>query len=758
MLAANLVKDIAVGSSGSSPTTLTTINGLVYFTATDSTNGTELWKSDGTSAGTVLIKDIRPGAVSGLVSYSSSLTNLNGTLYFYANDGTSGIELWKSDGTTAGTVLVKDIRPGIGSSIDGRPMLNLNGTLYFSATDGTNGFELWKSDGTAAGTSIVKDIRSGITGSYARYLTNVNGTIYFRANDGSADGLWKSNGTAAGTVLVSSACRTPKYFTNVSGTLYFVATDTTHGEELWRSDGTTAGTMLLEIAPGTTSSTPRELTNVNGTLYFVGSDGFNGNGLWKSDAAGTVYISSGGTQPRYLTNVNGTLFFAATDNLNGHELRRSDGTIGGTILVKEIQPGSGSSISGPLNFTNVNGWLVFKADDGVNGDEVWISNGTSQGTKLLADVFTGAGSSFPSQFAVLGTKILFKATGTSIGAELWSIDLFPQTPTTWAGGIATVDLSGSTSNRSLSVRMTAGGLALRDLVTDVDILGPTSDLPINGVQGFRIIGSTAFSESITIDHSFGGVVDLPKGLEFDGGAGGTDTVTIIGAAGFDATISQTATDVNILSGVGAAGVPLKYRNVESLTMTAMRRVSVSGNLDVGIPITVSNQLPLDLGEITTLSGGTLASSGLVSLGAAESIVGTGTLTGRFAGEAGSMILASGNMTIGNASSTAGFLTRGELDAGTSTVTLLDSNQAVLGSLTSLGNATTIGTLSAANGALIDFGNNLIGYGTLNTPNLVAKQTTINGSVEGVFRGQADYVGWLHKRSRFAEQCFGYGNI
>ena len=61
-------------------------------------HGSELWKTDGTAAGTVLVKDIRSGA-SG--SYPHNLTNVNGTLFFTANDGTNGYELWKSDGTAA---------------------------------------------------------------------------------------------------------------------------------------------------------------------------------------------------------------------------------------------------------------------------------------------------------------------------------------------------------------------------------------------------------------------------------------------------------------------------------------------------------------------------------------------------------------------------------------------------------------------------------------------------------------------------------
>ena len=105
--------DIVTGSGGASPSNLTNVNGTLFFKAYDASNGSELWKSDGTTAGTVLVKDIRAGSVG---SSPKFLTNVNGTLFFNANNGTNGYEIWKSDGTTAGTALVMDIKAAGDSS------------------------------------------------------------------------------------------------------------------------------------------------------------------------------------------------------------------------------------------------------------------------------------------------------------------------------------------------------------------------------------------------------------------------------------------------------------------------------------------------------------------------------------------------------------------------------------------------------------------------------------------------------------------
>lgn len=350
-----LVRDSVTGSIDSNPRSLTNVNGTLFFTAFDGDPGAwNLWKSDGTESGTVLMKPV--------VEVSAvSLIDVNGTLFFTGQEVEHGSELWKSDGTAGGTVLVKDIRSGAADS-GIRGLTNVNGTLFFSAVYSTaqgsvGSWELWKSDGTTAGTVLVKDIVPGPASSQPLNLTNVNGTLFFSANDGNGPGLWKSDGTEGGTVLVKRINAVDQ-FVNVNGKLFFKLNDPVAGLELGISDGTESGTRLVkDILPGLQSPSLNELTNVNGTLFFTAN---GGNELWKSDGTegGTVKLKTIFAQA--LTDVNGTLFFSGNGSGVGWELWRSDGTELGTTLVKDILPGSGGS--NPLHLTNVNGTLFFEAD------------------------------------------------------------------------------------------------------------------------------------------------------------------------------------------------------------------------------------------------------------------------------------------------------------------------------------------------------------------------------------------------------------
>jgi len=574
VLAPVLLADINPGASSSNAARYTDVNGTIYFIANDGVNGQELWKSDGTSAGTVMVSDIRPGASSSNISV---MANIDGTLYFTANDGTNGAELWKSDGTSSGTVLVKDIFSGPSNAYPNL-FTNVNGTLFFRATDGTNGDELWKSDGTSSGTVLVKDINPGGNSS-PQVLANVNGTLFFMASDGTNGGeLWKSDGTSGGTVLVkdiyagSNSSALSSLF-NFNGTLYFRATDGTNGYELWKSDGTSGGTVLVkDIYAGASNSTPFYLTNISGTLFFRANDGTNGSELWKSDgtSSGTILvndINSGASHasPSNLTNVDGTLFFRANDGTNGTELWKSDGTSSGTVMVKDIRPGASGSAAYYL--VNGGGTLYFMANDGSNGYELWSSNGTSSGTVMVADIFAGSTGSFPSSLTLSSGNLYFRASDGIHGSEPWvyavqttpsvNLSLVPGASFAESGSTMVVATLSSTSAQNVTVDLSFAGSAVRNTdysasATSIVILAGqlTGSITLTGLND----NLSEASESIVVD-----VTNMTNGLE-----NGTQQVT---AALVDEdryvtsastlTISGTTGDDDIVMGF-YPGTPIAY--------------------------------------------------------------------------------------------------------------------------------------------------------------------------------------------------------
>jgi ELWxxDGT repeat protein len=425
-----MVQDINPNPPGSGPQAITDVGGTAFFVADDGVHGAELWKSNGTPGGTTRVTDIPPGPAGGLgLTGTPRLLNVNGTVYFFAYDGNpahGSVQLWKSNGTS--TQLVKGFtpsQPGPFGYLAGLPetLTAANGKVFFVADDGTHGLELWQTDGTPGGTALVPGLNPGPAGSNPGDLTAVDGTLFFTATDGTNTGLWKTNGTGA-MFLKAGASN----LVSVAGTLYF-----TVGAELWRTDGSTT-TLVKNLGAG---SSARLLTNVNGALAFV-VDGPGGEALWTSNGTdsgtvalhtfsglseltavgNTLYFINGGAElwksgltatstvlvkaPLTsstgffgLTNVNGTLVFAASDSL-GQELWTSNA--GGVARAQDINPGSASS--SPHGFAAVGGGLFFAANDGVHG------------TELFADV--GGGASRPATTTTLGASTTTLAQGQAV--------------------------------------------------------------------------------------------------------------------------------------------------------------------------------------------------------------------------------------------------------------------------------------------------------------------------------------------------------
>ncbi len=362
----SLVKDINTTSYGSSnPGKFTKLNSsTILFVATDNVVGRELWKTDGTLTGTTLVKDIYTGSGSGPFEH---FIKMGSNVFFMADDGINGRELWKSDGTASGTQLVKNINPS-GNGMQPPVLMYspytavVGGNLFFVASNGTTGFELYKTDGTTAGTSIVKDIEVGSSSSNPSNFVVLNDTLYFTCTtSGDGNELWKSDGTAAGTVLVKDfnpslgSSSNPNYIINLNNTLYFSAT-VANKTTLCKSNGYAVNTVTVFASPNFNSEFCR-LTKVDSSIYFFdrSASASPDYSLYKFNLPtnNTALIKSalyeGTSGPVYQPTkekavaLNGMFYFTFDNFTNGDELWQSDGTSGGTKLITDIAVGSTTS-------------------------------------------------------------------------------------------------------------------------------------------------------------------------------------------------------------------------------------------------------------------------------------------------------------------------------------------------------------------------------------------------------------------------------
>lgn len=415
----------------------------IYFAADNGANGRELWKTNGTEAGTQMVKDIAGGEGDGAPVFFAIYQDL---LYFRADDGDSGFEIWRSNGTSGGTQRFVDLNPGPDDSQPGNFWV-FNDLLYFRANDGELGSELYRTDGSVAGTDLVRDIHAGLRGS--------------------------EPGADSG-------------FIPFQGSLYFSADGAVGGEaigtELYRTDGQTTE-LVLDADHGSDSSLPTQFTIFQNDLYFIAEVPLPPLGV---DYAAYLYRVDGDTgqverffsEPvdfsESLTIIGDTMYFAGGGEATGIELYRTDGTQAGTVLVHDAFPGEDSSK--PQNFFALGERLFFSAgdrfepgtnrvvqqlwvtegtsattrklstdvvnpqtplvayrdevfylgNDGQAGWELFKSDGTVAGTGMVRDIRPGAGDAFAIPKLVFEDELLFLADDGSHGMEIW----------TWDGSVA----------------------------------------------------------------------------------------------------------------------------------------------------------------------------------------------------------------------------------------------------------------------------------------------------------------------------------
>ncbi len=473
-------------------------NGKLFFVADDGTHGEELWVTDGTPTGTKMVKDIFSGIGNAqITSLRTSSASFQNKLFFVANDGVNGLEVWSSDGTVTGTTMLKDINPNSASGIAYEPnFIPHNGLLYFAGDDGLNGQELWVTDGTTNGTNMVANL-STQTNSYC-IITTWNGKLWLVENSTGqfASDIFVSDGTALGTYKLSDSIPS---FSNKNQSLNYYSGKLVFNNKLvltvadstyFLTDGTLAGTQQLPVIG---SYLLNSAITTNSYIYYQGI-----GGLFRTDGTvnGTVNVF-----PDFASNlveVNGHVCFLSTLGTFGNEPWVTDGTVVGTVRLKDVCPGNCDlvSTSGHWRFIHYNGNLYFEGDNSSGNSDLWVTDGTPTGTLKLtppaqtnSNTYIGVEKGYGG--IVYNNCLYFNANYDNAGNELWKY---------CDGSVGIVEAN--KDELKIYPNPTSNIITIKGIT-------PNTLIVITNLLGETVLKNTATSDNEIIDIS-----KLPSGMYF----------------------------------------------------------------------------------------------------------------------------------------------------------------------------------------------------------------------------------------------------
>lgn len=398
-----LIKEFAHGSL---PIHLTVLNNKLLFAAKDSTMGNELWTSDGTAQGTQVLIDINPGIANAISTANDErpyaiLPVLQNHAFFYANDGTHGIELWKTDGTATGTIIVKDINTepgkGIRDTFSSMDMIAHNNRLYFLVDKENGDADVWSTDGTANDMVNISNLVPGHKPHFANHFFSLKNQLLFSGAEminppyDFTSHIYAYDGNSV-NMITDSAWSAYIHEWKVIGNKVFFIAENDAKENLYFTDGTKQGTTILkeDLQSG----------GVVGPTKFIQME--EANGL-------LTFITRGGSASEY-------------------ELWVSDGTPGGTKKIKN----SSYEINSNTTFGNSSYFKVWDRD--MKSVQLWKTDGTEQGTTQI--IYPGADFSalsglvlnalMRSTLLVSGTRMFFfNGYSSSDSISLYQLDMWP---------------------------------------------------------------------------------------------------------------------------------------------------------------------------------------------------------------------------------------------------------------------------------------------------------------------------------------------
>lgn len=303
------------------------------------------------------------------------------------------------------------------------PLVSAGRSAFFEYAQFTGQSEVWATDGTAASTRKVWD--NSADGSFVRDMAAFGADLVFwtsRVGDQQTTSLWRSDGTAAGTTKsfdLPPGVGPGTGSTALGEELYFRAPSP--NLQVWRTDGSAGGTRRLTDAPSGEFVQDPEFTRAGSFVYFTGD-----HGIWRTNGAvADTLLAIPGPQDddpygddrlSWLHEQGGALLFMRTEN-GVSTLWRTQGTPASTQQIAVLR-----AITGPRSAASLGGYLYFAADDGAHGVELWRTDGTATGTVLFRDIGLGPTSGNPRELVVARGKLYFTADDAFTGSELWVSD------------------------------------------------------------------------------------------------------------------------------------------------------------------------------------------------------------------------------------------------------------------------------------------------------------------------------------------------
>ena len=415
-----LAGDVNRGAGGSNPVSFAAFGDRVLFLAANcAAGGYDPWVSDG-GASTQRLSPLVPDCFFGFPDELPIVVS-GAYGYFWRDD--FDVTLWRTDGTPGGTMALATF-PDLSF---GTSLLAVDGGVVFFGGDG-----LWMSDGTVAGTA--KKLEG--TGLTSDWFADGQILYVLAQEPGANRQIWRvdlSNGAVVPLTAFgadSPLAKAPPSFTKLGGHLYFWLHPAGESLALWRTDGTPAGTEVRFDLPADADDEILSMSSAAGALYFHIGLSPTSYQLWRTDGspAGANQLGTFSTLdlqdpfPAFdVAEAGGRVLFVGGDAAHGRELWSTDGTRQGTSVLRDVFPGTGSSL--PTELTAAGGRVFFTAGDATHGRELWQSDGTEAGTRLVHDIAPDAISGDPTGLTVAGSTLFFAADDGLVGRELWALPL-----------------------------------------------------------------------------------------------------------------------------------------------------------------------------------------------------------------------------------------------------------------------------------------------------------------------------------------------